>query len=300
MSMRPVFLERLAVTVPEAAVAAYEAALAEVCEATALFAEPDGNFWHVEGIRRAGAGEQTLVAALAVAETATGVAARLERGLIPAGGWLARNRAAFPEQRIGRRFAIRPTHLPPGPSSGRITLWLDANLAFGSGEHGSTRGCLRALEAIARRRRPRRIFDLGTGSGILALAAARLFHRPVLASDIEPFAVRVARENAKRNSVHGLMRVCRADGWRHPAVRAGAPYDLVTANILARPLCAMARDLARHLAPGGEAVLSGLLATQSRAVLAAHRRLGLLFRSAVREGEWTTLVLHRPGQRPGA
>jgi ribosomal protein L11 methyltransferase len=298
--MRPVFLERLAVTVPEAAAPAYEAAFAGVCESTALFADPAGDLWRVEGIRQPGSGEQKLVAALAVAATVTGVAARLERKLIPAGGWLARNRAAFPEQRIGTRFAIRPTHLPPGPSSGRITLWLDANLAFGSGEHGSTRGCLRALEQVARRRQPRRMFDLGTGSGVLALAAARLFRRPVLASDIEPFAVRVARENARRNSLHGLVRVCRADGWRHPAVRAGGPYELVTANILARPLCAMARDLARHLSPGGEAILSGLLATQSRAVLAAHRRLGFVLRSAVQEGEWTTLLLHRPGQRRGA
>ena len=169
---------------------------------------------------------------------------------------------------------MRGTHLHGPPTPGRITLTLDAGLAFGSGEHGSTRGCLRALERVAHRR-PRRILDLGTGSGILAMAAARLLHRPVLATDIEPWSVRVAQQNATLNRLGRLVRLRLADGWRDPAVRAGAPYDLVFANILARPLCLMARHLAAHLAPGGTAILSGLLQTQARAVTAAHRRCGL-------------------------
>jgi ribosomal protein L11 methyltransferase len=127
------------------------------------------------------------------------------------------------------------------------------------------------------------------------MAAARLLHRPVLATDIEPWSVRVAAENAAANGVGRLVRAKLADGWGAPVVRAGAPYDLVFANILARPLCQMARDLALHLAPGGTAILAGLLDWQERWVLAAHRRHGLVLEARVSEGDWTTLVLRRRG-----
>src|SRR5439155_4431523 len=130
------------------------------------------------------------------------------------------------------------------------------------------------LERVAYRR-PQHILDLGTGSGILAMAAARLLRRPVLASDIEPWSVRVAQQNAALNRLGRLVRLQLADGWCHRAVRKHGPYDLVFANILARPLCLMARPLAAHLAPGGTAILSGLLQNQARSVLAAHRRCGL-------------------------
>jgi ribosomal protein L11 methyltransferase len=198
----------------------------------------------------------------------------------------------FPEQVIGRRFAVRGTHLRNEPILGRITLTLDAGLAFGSGEHGSTRGCLRALEHVARRR-PRRILDLGTGSGILAMSAAKLLRQPVLATDIEPWSVRVAEQNAALNRLCRLTHFRLADGWRHRVVRERAPYDLVFANILARPLCLMAKQLAIHLAPGGTAILSGLLTSQARAVLAAHHRCGLRLDTVIREGVWTTLVVRR-------
>ena len=174
---------------------------------------------------------------------------------------------------------------------------LDAGVAFGSGEHGSTRGCLRALEGLAHRR-PRRILDLGTGSGILAMAAARLLHRPVLAVDIEPWSVRVAGQNAELNRLGRLVRARLGNGWAARPVRRAAPYDLVFANILARPLCAMARDLARNLAPGGRAVLAGLLDAQVPLVLAAHRRQGLLLERRLAEGRWVTLVVRQPPSKP--
>jgi ribosomal protein L11 methyltransferase len=176
--------------------------------------------------------------------------------------------------------------------SGRITLTLDAGLAFGSGEHGSTRGCLVALERVALRR-PRRILDLGTGSGILAMAGAALLRRKVLATDIEPWSVRVARENARLNGVSHLVRPRLADGWRSAAVRACAPYDLVFANILARPLCLMAKDLATNLAAGGTVILAGLLAGQARWVLSAHRRRGLRLERMLPQGPWTTIVMRK-------
>ena len=294
MKSRPDPLECVSVTVPEAALEAYEAALASACETVGFFRDHAKEEWRLEGVRVAGARDNELTAALALAAMVTGVNAELARAPIDADGWLERTRAAFPEQLVGRRFAIRGTHLTGKAAFGRIALILDAGVAFGSGEHNSTRGCLLALEQVARRR-PRRILDLGTGSGILALAAAKLTRRPVLGSDIEPWSIRVTRENARLNGVHKLVRPVLADGWRHRHVRARAPYDLVFGNILARPLRAMARDLADRLMPGGTAILAGLLSTQARDVLAAHRRQGLVLERMIHLAPWTTLVLRKPG-----
>ena len=290
MRASTVALETISVEVPETALEAFEAALGSVCRTVGFFRDPGGAAWRVEGVKPAGENDAALVAALALAGALTGVEPTPRRAPIPAEGWLARTRAAFPQQLIGRRFAVRGTHLHGPAPAGRIALTLDAGLAFGSGEHGSTRGCLRALELVAHRR-PRRILDLGTGSGILAMAAAALLHRRVLATDIEPWSVRVARGNAALNRIGPMLRCRRADGWRDRVVRAGGPYDLVLANILARPLCLMARSLAAHLAPGGSVILAGLLASQARQVLAAHRRHGLRLVATIHEGAWTTLVL---------
>jgi ribosomal protein L11 methyltransferase len=280
---------------PESAVPAFEAALLTVCGTVGYFRDEATDTWRLEGVREAGAGDDALTGALAIAAVVAGLDAppELVRAPIEAEGWLERTIESFPEQPIGRRFLVRPTHLPDPVTYGRIVLRLDAGLAFGSGEHGSTRGCLMAFERIAHRR-PRRILDIGTGSGILAMAAAKRLRRPALATDIEPWSVRVAADNARLNGVQRLVAARLADGWRHRAVRGGT-YDLVFANILARPLCAMARDLADHLAPGGTAILAGLLDSQARMVLAAHRRQGLVLEARVPVGRWTALVLRRRG-----
>lgn len=296
MRRHAVPLETVFVEVPDAAVEAYEAALGTVCATVGFFfADEARGIWRVEGVRDAGADEARLQDALALAALVSGVPAVLGREATEAEGWLARTWEAFPEQLVGRRFAVRGTHQVGGTTPGRLTLTLDAGLAFGSGEHGSTRGCLRALE-VAVRRRPRHILDLGTGSGILAMAAAMLLRRPVLATDIEPWSVRVAGQNAAANGVGRLVRPVLANGWHGRAVQAGAPYDLVLANILARPLCRMARSMARGLAPGGTAILAGLLNGQTHMVLAAHRRQGLRLEATWREGNWTTLVLRKTGR----
>ena len=283
-------LETVFVDVPEAARDAYEAALASACRSVGLFHDEARGLWRVEGVKDSGEGDAVLDLALALAAAASGVPAPLRRRATEAGGWLARVYAGFPEQRIGR-FALRGTHLPPARTPGAITLVLDAGVAFGSGEHGSTRGCLWALEWLAHRK-PRRILDVGTGSGVLAMAAAALLHRRVLATDNDPWAVRAARENARRNRLP--VRTAQGDGWHAPAIREAGQFDLVFANILARPLCRMARDLARHLAPGGTAILAGLTRDQARMVLAAHRAQGLLLRKRHDEGRWTTLIVAKP------
>lgn len=287
-------LETISVTVPPDAVEAYESALATVCATIGIFELDDSQtLWRVEGVKDTGSGEDELRAALILAALTSGVDAELERSHTEAEGWLARTYESFPEQLAGKRFAIRGTHLEDAPNPQRITITLDAGVAFGSGEHGSTRGCLRALEMVAYRK-PQRILDLGCGSGILAMAAAALLHKPVLATDIDPWSVRVTRRNATMNGLANLVDCHLGNGWSTPAIRHHAPYDLVFANILARPLCAMAADLALNLLPGGTAILAGLLNTQVRMVLAAHRRHGLVLERHLREGDWGTLILRKP------
>jgi ribosomal protein L11 methyltransferase len=222
----------------------------------------------------------------------TGINAPLERESTEADGWLARVYSAFPEQKIGRRFAVRGAHIADPPLHGRVTLLIDAGLAFGSGEHGSTRGCMRALERVAHLK-PRKIIDMGCGSGILAMSAAALLRRPVVAVDNDPWSVKVTRENAALNGLRGRIAARLGNGWHAPAARASAPYNLIFANILARPLCLMATQLAADLAPGGTVILAGLLKTQRRAVLTAHRRQGLRLILTLQEGPWATMVLRK-------
>ncbi len=285
-------LETIRVEVPEEALEAFEAALSEACGAIGFFLDEETRIWTVEGVKERGMYEDELASALAIAVLVTEVDPVVTRFETPTDDWLARTASAFPEQLVGERFAIRGTHLTDTAPTGRIEILVDAGVAFGSGEHGSTRGCLRALEGIAHRR-PQRILDLGTGSGILAMGAAKLLHRPVLATDIDPWSVRTARENARRNQLHRQLRVLRADGWTSPVLTHNAPYDLVFANILARPLTMMAQSLTHALAPGGTAILAGLLASQINWVRGAHR--GLKLERVIREGQWACLVLRRAG-----
>lgn len=284
--------------IPDEAVPTYEAALDSVCRSVAFSLDEASGQWTLEAVRGQGVKEAELQAALALAAAVTGHVAEAGRMPVEAEGWLARTAEAFPEQRIGHRLLLRPTHVPDGPSGGRIVLRVDAGLAFGSGEHESTRGCLIAFERLAPlrprqdRRRQARILDLGAGSGVLGLYAAAWLKRPVVLTDIEPWSVRVAAQNAAMNGLRHLVTAHVADGWRAGWLKRRR-FDLVFANILARPLCAMAGRLARHLAPGGVAVLAGLLGTQAAMVIAAHRRAGLRLVARRTYGAWTTLVVRR-------
>jgi ribosomal protein L11 methyltransferase len=260
----------------------------------AVFEDEAAGGWLVEAVARArpdagalGVAAALVARALGLPEPSVGIEP------IPATDWLAATREAFPPIRAGR-FTIHGTHTRGRAPAGTIPLAIDAATAFGSGEHPTTRGCLLALGRLARGRRPARVLDLGCGSGILALAMARLWHCRTVASDIDPEAVRVARHNARVNGLGGLAIVV-GDGPAAPAVAARAPYDVVAANILAGPLARMAPALARVLAPGGRVVLSGLLLVQERRVLAAMGASGLALEGRVVVGAWPTLVVRRGG-----
>jgi ribosomal protein L11 methyltransferase len=206
--------------------------------------------------------------------------------------WLAENRRAFPPQRIGR-FLVHGSHWRETPPAGAIAIEIDAATAFGTGEHPSTRGCLIALDRLAKARRLRRPRDIGTGSGILAIAAAKRLRAAVVASDIDPGSVRVARHHARRNGVGRWVRFAWGAG-----AGASRGHDLVFANILARPLMLMARDLTRVTEAGGIVVLAGLLRRQEAGVLAAYRaqHLRLSFRIVI-DG-WSTIVLRKQNGPP--
>ena len=193
------------------------------------------------------------------------------------------------------RVRVRGDHLAPAPGAGRIELVVAASTAFGTGHHETTTGCLAALQRVLRRQRVARALDMGCGTGVLAMALARLGVPRVLAADIDPVAVTVAADNARANRIGARLRTVLAGGYDARAVRAAAPFDLVVANILARPLVAMAPALAGVLAPGGVAILSGLLEHQQRLVLNAHRASGLRLRARRVQNGWATLTVVKPG-----
>jgi ribosomal protein L11 methyltransferase len=207
--------------------------------------------------------------------------------------WVAASLEGLEPVRVGR-FVVHGAHDRHKIAPNRIGIEIEAALAFGTGYHGSTRGCLAAIERVARGRRPARILDIGTGSGVLAIAVARALRCPAVAGDLDPVAVVAARANAQANRAGAMLRIVRADGVKHPAIRAGAPYDLVLANILLSPLQLLARPLRALLAPRAMVVLSGLMPAQANAALANWRAQGLVLRRREMIENWTTLTLTRP------
>ncbi|MER9974792.1 50S ribosomal protein L11 methyltransferase [Mesorhizobium sp. M0085] len=216
----------------------------------------------------------------------------IARETLPDIDWVARSLEGLKPVRAGR-FFVHGAHDRRKRHSGEIAIEIEAGLAFGTGHHGTTAGCLEMLEQVVRREHPHNALDLGTGSAVLAIAAARLAHIPVLATDIDPVAVKVAAANARLNHVKGLVETVTAPGFHHPIFAARAPFDLIVANILARPLMRLAPQMAEHIALGGSIVLSGILERQRDAVIAAY--VGQKFRhvrTLHREG-WVTIHLKR-------
>ncbi len=252
-----------------------------------------GGRWHLAIHFRAAPDEDSvraLVAAAAGSEAAR--ALRFER--VAAADWVRESLAGLAPVAAGR-FIVHGAHDRARIPVNRIGIEIEAALAFGTGHHGTTRGCLLALDRICksvnRRRHALHILDVGTGSGVLALAAARALRRRVLATDVDVSAVRVARTNARLNRAGAMVEIVTADGVAARGVRACAPFDLVFANILLGPLLRIAAPLRRLTAPSARIVLSGILPSQANAVIAAYRPLVLERRIDI-DG-WTTLVLTR-------
>lgn len=258
--------------------------------ALTLFEVP-GNGFRIEAYFA----EAPDLASLADSFAATGLAGvsapRLED--IPDLNWVALSQAALPPVEAGR-FVVHGSHDSDRVGRRHGAILIDAGEAFGTAHHQTTHGCLEALGRFAPLEQPRRVLDLGCGSGVLAIAASRLLPQAtVLASDIDPTSVDVARDNVRRNGALGRVRVVVSEGFAHPALHQGAAFDLIVANILARPLILLSGDIRHRLAPGGVAILSGLLVTQAAEVSAAYRARGFRMLQRTDRTGWSTLVLRR-------
>lgn len=278
--------------VPALAAPRFEDTLAEFAEAVSRF-EVEGGAWRLQALFRQRPGKAWLHRALAAAASASGIKApAVAEETLADRDWLALNRTQFPSVRAGRFFITR-SHDGAEGRGGGVRLCLDAGPAFGSGTHESTRGCLLAIDRLARRRRFHKGLDLGCGSGILSLAMAAALRIPVVAADIDDWAVRTATANVRANGLTPWVRVLKSDGFAATGIRRPAPYDLIAANILARPLVAMAPAIARHLGRRGFVILSGLLISQEAALVAAYRAQGLRLSERIRIDGWSTLIFGR-------
>lgn len=214
------------------------------------------------------------------------------REALPDIDWVAHTLRDLKPVRAGR-FLVHGSHIRESVRSGEIAIEIEAGLAFGTGHHGTTAGCLEMISDIVRREHPRNVLDLGTGSAVLAIAVARLARVNVLATDIDPVATRVAAANVALNRASALVHTVTATGFAHREVAARAPYDLIVANILARPLMRLAPQMAHHTAEGGSLILSGILDSQRDAVIAAYNTQHFRHvRTTHREG-WVTIHLKR-------
>ncbi|MGB0695750.1 MAG: 50S ribosomal protein L11 methyltransferase [Rhodospirillaceae bacterium] len=294
---------KLSVTAPLEAVSAIEAVLEPHCSAVTWFEiqsgpEAEAGLWKIEGMAEAPPTPADITPGIALAAAAFHIpepSLFIEK--LEGRDWLTENLLSFPPMQIGR-FRVVGSHITdPAPSN----LWpvlVDAATAFGSGDHPSTKGCLKALGILGRRRhvfRPRRVLDMGTGSGILSIAAARQWRGcRVMASDIDAESVRVARFNVARNGLGSQIRCAEGDGLAAAGVRSEGPYDLILANILARPLRSLAGPMLALSATGAYAILAGLLIRQENMVLEAWRAHGMVPVHRLHFDPWSTLILRRP------
>ncbi|MBN9004983.1 MAG: 50S ribosomal protein L11 methyltransferase [Rhizobiales bacterium] len=256
--------------------------------AVAAFERPDGR-WDVT-VHFAEAPDQGRIKSLVAQAASDDVAQTIVFDTIAAKDWVKASLEGLVPVAAGR-FIVHGqhdrAHVPPN----KLGIEIEAALAFGTGHHGTTRGCLLLLDQVLRSKMPRRVLDLGAGTGVLAIAAAKALRRKVLASDIDPRSATVARENAVLNEVGNLVISICATGFSAPQFRLRAPFDLVMANILANPLRQLAPPMAAHLAPEAMVILSGLLPHQTRSVIGTYRTQGLVLIRQIRIDGWCSLLM---------
>jgi ribosomal protein L11 methyltransferase len=256
--------------------------------AIAAFARPDG-FWDVTAYF-ADPPDQASIRDLVGIAAGRDVAETVAFDTVEARDWVKATLEDLVPVPAGR-FVVHGGHDRDRIAPNKLGIEIEAALAFGTGHHGTTRGCLLLLDQVLKAWRPRRVLDLGTGTGVLAIAAAKALHDNILASDIDPLSVAVARENARANQTGHLVQMIHATGFAAPQFAQRGPFDLVLANILANPLRQLATPMARHLAPSALVILSGLLTHQASGVIAAYRDRGLVPVRHLRIDGWSSLLL---------
>ncbi|MGZ3290810.1 MAG: 50S ribosomal protein L11 methyltransferase [Xanthobacteraceae bacterium] len=222
------------------------------------------------------------------------VAADIAFDIVEAKDWVKATLEELVPVRAGR-FMVHGRHDRAKVPPNKLGIEIEAALAFGTGHHGTTRGCLLLLDHVLKAYRPRRVLDLGTGTGVLAISAAKALHIKVLASDIDPLSVKVAHDNARLNGSGDLVETIHATGFSAPEFAQRGPFDLVLANILANPLRQMATRMAQHLASSALVILSGLSPHQAQGVIAAYRARGLVLKRQIRIEGWSSLLLQNAG-----
>jgi ribosomal protein L11 methyltransferase len=260
--------------------------------AIAAFEGP-GGCWGVN-VHFAEAPDQASIRELVGIAAGHEVAQAISFDTVEARDWVKAALEELVPVRAGR-FIVHGRHDRSKVPPNKLGIEIEAALAFGTGHHGTTRGCLLLLGSVLKAHRPKRVLDLGTGTGVLAIAAAKALRRHVLASDIDPLSVRVAAENARLNGSGDLVETICASGFAAPQFAHRGPFDLVLANILANPLRQMATPMTGHLAPSALVILSGLLPHQAQSVIAAYRARGLVLKRHIRIEGWSSLLLHKAG-----
>jgi ribosomal protein L11 methyltransferase len=258
--------------------------------AVAAFERPDGR-WDVS-MHFAEPPDETSIRELVSLAAGADIAQAITFDTVEAKDWVAASLEDLVPVPAGR-FIVHGRHDRARVAPNKLGIEIEAALAFGTGHHGTTRGCLLLLDRVLQARSPKRVLDLGTGTGVLAIAAAKAQRRCVLASDIDPVSVRVARDNARLNGVGNLVEAIRATGFSAPQFALRGPFDLVLANILANPLRQIATPMAAHLAPSAFVILSGLLPHQARSVIASYRARGLILRRHLKIDGWSSLLMQR-------
>lgn len=261
---------------PDLAIAAFEAPGGR-WDVTMHFAEPP---------------DEEMIRALVAQAAGEAAAKTIVFGTVEAKDWVKASLADLVPVHAGR-YVVHGSHDRERVPANKIGIEIEAALAFGTGHHGTTRGCLILLNQVLNQRVPKRVLDLGSGTGVLAIAAARALKRHVLASDIDPRSVLVARDNARLNGVGNLVEMIEATGFHSPRFAANGPFGLVLANILANPLRMLAPSLVKYLAPEAFVILSGLLPHQANSVVAAYRGNGLKLVRRLQIDGWSSLLMQR-------